>query len=134
MDISQLADQYINQDQHVKELEDELKVAKAVREETMVTLAEAITDEEMQSINKRGKTLYLAETISVTVPAENKDALITALKKQGYGELIWPNVSSQTLTALVKELSGDADIYVPEWLEGIVNLYRAPKVNIRKSK
>jgi prophage DNA circulation protein len=134
MDISQLADQYINQDQHVKELEEELKVAKAAKEETMNSLAEAMTDEEMQSINKRGKTLYLAETISVTVPAENKDALITALKKQGYGELIRPNVSSQTLTALVKELSGDADIYVPEWLEGIVNLYRAPKVNIRKSK
>jgi prophage DNA circulation protein len=134
MDISQLADQYINQDQHVKELEEELKVAKAAKEETMNTLAEAMADEEMQAINKRGKTLYLAETISVTVPAENKDALITALKKQGYGELIRPNVSSQTLTALVKELSGDADIYVPEWLEGIVNLYRAPKVNIRKSK
>ena len=134
MDIPQLADQYINQDQHVKELEDELKVAKAAREETMNTLAEAMADEEMQSINKRGKTLYLAETISVTVPAENKDALITALKKQGYGELIRPNVSSQTLTALVKELSGDEDVTVPEWLEGIVTLYKAPKVGIRKSK
>lgn len=134
MNIMELADRYINQDQHVKELDEELKVAKAAREETMQRLAEEMTDNELQSLNKNGRTLYLAETISVTVPAENKDALISALKKQGYGELIRPNVSSQTLTALVKELAGDADVYVPEWLEGIVNLYRAPKVNIRKSK
>lgn len=134
MNIMELADTYINQDQHVKELDEELKVAKAAREETMQRLAEEMADNELQSLNKNGRTLYLAETISVTVPAENKDALITALTKQGYGELIRPNVSSQTLTALVKELAGDADVYVPEWLEGIVNLYRAPKVNIRKSK
>lgn len=134
MNIMELADQYINQDQHVKELDDELKVAKAAREETMQQLAEAMADEELQSLNKSGKTLYLAETVSVTVPAENKDALITALTKQGYGDLIRPNVSAQTLTALVKELSGEGDVYVPEWLEGIVNLYRASKVNIRKSK
>ena len=134
MNIMQLADQYINQDQHVKELDEELKVAKAAREEIMTALAEAMADEELQSLNKNGKTLYLSETVSVTVPAENKDALITALTKQGYGDLIRPNVSAQTLTALVKELSGESDVYVPEWLEGIVNLYRAPKVNIRKSK
>lgn len=134
MNIMELADQYILQDQHVKELDDELKVAKATREEIMQQLAEAMADEELQSLNKNGKTLYLSETVSVTVPAENKDALITALTKQGYGDLIRPNVSAQTLTALVKELSGEDDVYVPEWLEGIVNLYRAPKVNIRKSK
>lgn len=134
MNIMELADTYINQDQHVKELEEELKVAKAAREETMQRLAEEMADNELQSLNKNGRTLYLAETISVTVPAENKNALITALKKQGYGELIRPTVSSQTLTALVKELSGDAGVYVPEWLEGIVKLYHTPKVNIRKSK
>ena len=134
MNIMELADQYINQDQHVKELDDELKVAKATREEIMQQLAEAMADEELQSLNKSGKTLYLAETVSVTVPAENKDALITALQRQGYGDLIRPNVSAQTLTALVKELSGEEEVQVPEWLDGIVNLFRAPKVNIRKSK
>ena len=134
MDIMELADQYIAQDQHVKELDEELKVAKAAREETMQALAEQMADMELQSLNKSGKTLYLSETVSVTVPADRKESLMSALIEQGYGDMIRPNVSSQTLTALVKELSGDEDVTVPEWLEGLVTLYRAPKVGIRKSK
>lgn len=134
MNIMELADQYIAQDQHVKELDEELKVAKAAREETMQALAEQMADMELQSLNKSGKTLYLAETVSVTVPADCKEALMSALIEQGYGDMIRPNVSSQTLTALVKELSGDEDVTVPEWLEGLVTLYKAPKVGIRKSK
>jgi len=134
MDIMELADQYIAQDQHVKELDEELKVAKAAREETMQALAEQMADMELQSLNKSGKTLYLSETVSVTVPADRKESLMSALIEQGYGDMIRPNVSSQTLTALVKELSGDEDVTVPEWLEGLVTLYKAPKVGIRKSK
>lgn len=134
MNIMELADQYIAYDQHVKELDEELKVAKAAREETMTALAEQMADMELQSLNKSGKTLYLSETVSVTVPAACKESLMNALIEQGYGDMIKPNVSSQTLTALVKELSGDEDVTVPEWLEGIVTLYRAPKVGIRKSK
>jgi len=133
MNIMELADQYIAQDQHVKELDEELKVAKATREETMAALAEQMADMELQSLNKSGKTLYLAETVSVTVSADRKESLMSALIEQGYGDMIKPNVSSQTLTALVKELSGDEDVTVPEWLEGIVTLYKAPKVGIRKS-
>jgi len=133
MNIMELADQYIAQDQHVKELDEELKVAKAAREETMTALAEQMADMELQSLNKSGKTLYLSETVSVTVPADRKESLMSALIEQGYGDMIRPNVSSQTLTALVKELSGDEDVTVPEWLEGIVTLYKAPKVGIRKS-
>lgn len=133
MNIMELADQYIVQDQHVKELDEELKVAKAARETTMQQLAEAMADEEMQSINKRGKILYLSETVSVTVPAGNKDLLVDALVEHGYGDMIKPNVSSQTLTALVKELSGEESVEVPDWLEGVVNLFKAPKVGIRKA-
>lgn len=134
MNIMELADQYIAQDQHVKELDEELKVAKAAREETMTALAEQMADMELQSLNKSGKTLYLSETVSVTVPADCKESLMSALIEQGYGDMIKPNVSSQTLTALVKELSGDEDVTVPGWLEGLVTLYKAPKVGIRKSK
>ena len=133
MTIEELAELYILQDQHVKELEEEVKVAKGEKENLMEMLAEEMLAKEVQSINKSGRTLYLSETVSATVPADRKDLLMAALTENGYGDIIKPSVSSQTLTALVKELSGEEEVMVPEWLDGIVNLYKAPKVGIRKS-
>ena len=132
-DMDELAVMYLQQDQHVKELEDEVKVAKATLTEIETALVDAMVDKEYQSINKNGNVLYLRVQTNVTTPAENKDALITALKKQGYSDLIKPNISAQTLTALVKELAVDPDeVELPEWLNGICTLYKTTRIGKQK--
>ena len=132
-DMDELAVMYLQQDQHVKELEDEVKVAKATLTEIETALVDAMVDKEYQSINKNGNVLYLRVQTNVTTPAENKDALITALKNQGYGDLIKPNISAQTLTALVKELAVDPDeVELPEWLNGICTLYKTTRIGKQK--
>lgn len=131
--MDELAVMYLQQDQHVKELEDEVKVAKATLTEIETALVDSMVDKEYQSINKNGNVLYLRVQTNVTTPAENKDALITALKKQGYSDLIKPNISAQTLTALVKELAVDPDeVELPEWLNGICTLYKTTRIGKQK--
>ena len=132
-DMDTLAVDFINQDQHVKELEDELKAAKALRTEIEDALVEAMVDKEYQSLNKNGVVLSLKIRTNVSTPAENKDALIEALIEQGYGDIVKPNVSAQTLTALVRELAGDEDdVELPEWLQGICSIYKETKISKTK--
>lgn len=61
--LTELADDYIEIDSVVKEMEDKVKELKAKREQIMMMLADKMLGEETQSINKKGKTLYLSETV-----------------------------------------------------------------------
>ena len=132
-DMDNLAVMYLNQEQHVKELEDEVKVAKATLSEIEEKLVEAMVEKEYQSINKNGSVLYLRVQTNVSTPADRKQELMDALIEHGYGDVVKPNVSAQTLTALVKELSEDPDdVQAPEWLQGIVNVYKVPRIGKQK--
>lgn len=65
--------------------------------------------------------------------ADRKDELYAALKSEGYGDLVYETVNANSLSAFVNEQITENDETLPEWLEGLVNVYEQTKVSVRKS-
>lgn len=129
----ELARELLDAEARVKELEDEVKRAKEVRDGLNDALAERMTDEEVQSLNVSGRMLYLRPQVYASYKKEIEDVFFDALEGHGYGAIIKPTVNSRTLTASVRELIEENDGQLPRWLEGMVDVFTQTKVAIKKS-
>lgn len=64
--------------------------------------------------------------------AGHKDELYSALKENGFGELVYETVNANSLSAFVKEQISENQDTVPDWLSGLVNVYEQTSVSVRK--
>ena len=54
-------------------------------------------------------------------------------EENGFGELVYETVNTNSLSAFVKEQISENQDSVPEWLSGLVNIYEQTSVSVRKS-
>ena len=116
------------------EAEQRVKDINAEMEETEYRLSELMAETETQNFTRAGMMFCLTTKTRASAMAGSKDELYQALKKAGYGDLVYETVNANSLSAFVKEQMSENDDILPDWLEGKVNVFDKVTVGMRKSK
>lgn len=133
-------------DSRIFELADQLKLLKEVKKEyeakvkDLTTeiesldreLSDAMAEAECERFSRNGSTFYLNSRLFASPASGLKDAMIFALKENGYGDIVTETVNANTLASFIKEqmaINGDV---VPAWLADKVNIHEKVSVGIRK--
>lgn len=126
-----LADQLKAAKDKKKELDVELKELGAEIEELDLALSDAMAEAECERFSRNGSTFYLNTRLYASPIAGQKEAMLQALKKNGYGELVTETVNANTLASFVKEQMAENNDEVPGWLSEVVNTFEKVSVGIR---
>ena len=102
-------------------------------ETTEQRLAEEMLDSETQNFTRAGRMFCLTTKTRASAVAGQKDDLFAALKDNGFGELVYETVNANTLSSFVKEQLAEHEAQLPEWLDGLVNVYEKTGVSVRKT-
>jgi hypothetical protein len=128
-----LADQLKALRDQKKNLEQEIKDVNARLEEVDYSLATAMAESETQNFTRSGVLFCLTNTTRASAAADQKEELFTALREEGYGDLVYETVNANSLSAFVKEQIAENDDSLPEWLNGLVNVFEKTTVGVRKA-
>ena len=116
-----------------KEAEQRVKDLGAALDEVEYRLAEMMADTETQNFTRAGTMFSLTTKTRASATADRKDELYTALKAEGYGDLVYETVNANSLSAFVNEQITENNEALPEWLNGLVNVFEQTKVSVRKA-
>ena len=131
--LFELADQLKDLRDMKKGLEQKLRDINAQLEEKDATLAAAMTESETQNFTRAGIMFCLTNTTRASATAERKEELFDALRTEGFGDLIYETVNANSLSAFVKEQIAENADTLPDWLNGLVNVYEKATVGVRKA-
>ena len=129
----ELAEQLKTLRDEKKETEQRVKDINAALNDVEYRLATMMADTEMQNFIRAGTMFSLTHKTRASAAVDRKDELYAALKSEGYGDLVYETVNANSLSAFVNEQLAENDEALPEWLEGLVNVYEQIKVSIRKA-
>lgn len=129
----ELAEQLKTLRDEKKETEQRVKDINAALNDVEYRLATMMADTEMQNFIRAGTMFSLTHKTRASAAVDRKDELYAALKSEGYGDLVYETVNANSLSAVVNEQIAENDEALPEWLEGLVNVYEQIKVSIRKA-
>ena len=129
----ELADQLRELRETKQFAEQELKEINAEIECVDFALSEIMAQTETQNFTRAGTMFCLTTTTRASAVAGCKDDLFHALKTGGFGELVQETVNSNSLSAFVKEQIAENGDVLPDWLNGLVNIYEKTTVGVRKS-
>jgi hypothetical protein len=99
---------------------------------TEIELSNLMLEEEMQNFKRGNMVYYLNTKTFAQAVSGNKDELFKSLRSEGYGDLVYETVNANSLSAFVKEQILINDDKLPDWLDGLVNIYEKTTVGIRK--
>lgn len=116
-----------------KKAEQNVKDISAALEDVEGRLAAVMVDTETQNFTRAGTMFSLTHKTRASAMADRKDELYAALKSEGYGDLVYETVNANSLSAFVNEQITENDEALPEWLDGLVNVYDQTKVSVRKA-
>ena len=131
-EIFKMADELKAAKDEKKELEAKTKEVNARIEELDRELSDAMADAECDKFTRNGSTFYLNSRLYASPAAGGRDALIHALKDNGYGSIVTETVNANTLASFCKEQMTANEDELPEWLSGVVNKFEKVTVGIRK--
>lgn len=131
-EIFKMADELKAAKDEKKELEAKTKEVNARIEELDRELSDAMADAECDKFTRNGITFYLNSRLYASPAAGGRDALIHALKDNGYGSIVTETVNANTLASFCKEQMTANEDELPEWLSGVVNTFEKVTVGIRK--
>lgn len=117
-----------------KEIENSLKDVNDMIFEVESALVEFMTLNETQNFTRSGTMFSLATSTKASAVADKKDELYTQLKEAGYGDLVVETVNPSSLSAFVKEQISENNEALPEWLDGLVNVFEKTSISMRKNK
>ncbi len=117
-----------------KELETTLKNVNEKILEVEVSLAELMTLNETQNFTRSGTMFSLTTSTKASAKAGKREELYTALKNAGYGDLVVETVNPSSLSAFVKEQISENGESLPDWLDGLVNVFEKTSISLRKAK
>lgn len=101
---------YIDARADVEKLEAQLKRAKERVEKREAQLLDFFVENGYQNVKCGGRTVSLVKrTYARPKPDEPREALLAALRDEGYGDLIKVDVNPSTLAALVREHTAEGD-------------------------
>lgn len=116
-----------------QEVEQHLKEINAAIEETDYRLATMMVESETQNFTHAGTMFSLTTKTRASATADHKEELFTVLRREGYGDLVYETVNANSLSAFVKEQIAENEDNLPEWLDGLVNVFEKTTVGVRKS-
>jgi len=128
-----LADELRELKETKKHLEDELKAIGLVIDRVDACLAQRMADAETQNFNRNGTMFCLTSTTRASVVSGRKDELFDALREAGFGDLVYETVNANSLSAFVKEQTTENGDALPQWLDGLVNVFEKTTVGVRKA-
>ena len=131
--LFELADKLKDAKARKKELEEETKANNALIDELEKQLAEEMADKEVDRFSRNGSLFYLSSRLFASPKAGEKDAMISALRANGYGYLVTESVNANTLAAFAKErIAEEESGELPAWLGNVITTYEKISVGIRK--
>ena len=68
--------------------------------------------------------------VSEMCNATNEPIFVT---KNGYGDMVYETVNANSLSAFVKEQISENGEHIPDWLNGLVNVYEQTTVSVRRA-
>ncbi len=116
-----------------KDAEQRVKDINADIDDVEKQLVSVMTDTETQNFTRAGTMFSLTNKTRASAMADRKDELYAALKSEGYGDLVYETVNANSLSAFVNEQISENNETLPQWLEGLVNVYEQTKVAVRKA-
>ena len=128
-----LADELRELKETKKRLEDELKAVGLEIDRVDASLAQRMADTETQNFTRNGTMFCLTSTTRASATAGRKDELFAALRKAGFGDLVYETVNANSLAAFVKEQTTENGDILPEWLDGLVTVFEKTTVGVRKA-
>lgn len=131
-EILLLADQLQATKEAKAEVDKRSKELGAKIEEIDRALSDAMAEVELDNFTHSGHTFYLKSRLFASPVSGKKDALMEALKENGFGSLVVETVNSNTLSSFIKEQMADNDDEIPEWLKENVNTFEKISIGIRK--
>ena len=131
--IFEMADRLKSLKKQKKDLEDSVKALGSEIEELDRQLSDAMAETQLDSFSRNGSTFYLYSRLYASPSAGRKDAMMQALKQNGYGSLVVESVNSKTLSSFVREQKEANEGNIPSWLGDTVSTYEKISVGIRKS-
>jgi hypothetical protein len=114
------------------DLQAELKSINAEFDELEAQLAEDMLTTESGGFNYKGRNFVLCRKEHISENKEARDELYGELKKRGHGDLF--TVNAQTLGRQVKDWTEANEGIMPEWLDGLLNIYTKNEIQIRKGR
>lgn len=131
-EIFKMADELKAAKNEKKELETKTKELNVRIEELERKLSDAMADAECDKFTRNGNTFYLNSRLYASPAAGGRNALIHALKDNGYGSIVTETVNANTLASFCKEQMASHEDELPEWLSDVVNTFEKVSVGIRK--
>ena len=132
-DLFALADELRELRETKKRLEDELKTVGLEIDRIDACLAQRMADAETQNFTRNGTMFCLTSTTRASAAAGRKDELFAALRKAGFGDLVYETVNANSLAAFVKEQTAENADVLPAWLDGLVTVFEKTTVGVRKA-
>lgn len=129
----QLADRLRELRAAKEDTEQELKRINAEIDEVDYQLSELMMDSETQNFTRSGTMFVLTTKTRASATAGRKEELFSALRAEGYGDLVYETVNANSLSAFVKEQIAENSDELPGWLDGLVNVFDKTTVGVRKA-
>lgn len=124
--LKALRDEKADAEQRVKDLNDTI-------EEIDYQLATMMEESETQNFTHSGVMFSLTTKTRASATANRKEDLFQALREEGFGDLVYETVNANSLSAFVKEQIAENKDALPEWLDGLVNVFEKTTVGVRKA-
>ena len=115
------------------ELETRLKEVNAQIDDADQRLAGMMADSETQNFTHSGTMFCLTTKTRASAAPDSKQELFSALRREGYGDLVYETVNANSLSAFVKERIAENEDVLPDWLDGLVNVYEKATVSVREA-
>ena len=137
MDLTQEL-KWLELDNEIKRLEAEVKDLKEQREAAMQEVLDGWSCSGLGSIRLNGETIYVRNEIHAELP-KGKAAAVALLKTTEHAAVVREDVNSQTLDALVRELTRNDEndrVYdkpLPNEFEGVIGKFERQVLGRRKA-
>lgn len=96
-------------------------------------LSTLMAETETQNFTRAGTMFCLTTKTRASAREGMKDELFAALRAEGFGDLIYETVNANSLSAFVKEQIVENSDALPDWLDGLVNVFEKTTVGVRKA-
>lgn len=114
------------------DLQAKLKAVQESIDAVETELIQFMTDEECTGFDRNGTRFSLVIKEFPGAVPEEKEELYRRMRSHGFDHLF--TINTQTLSATVKELKANNDDMLPDWLEGVIQIFEQPSIRVSRSK
>ena len=110
-----------------------LKELSAEIDEVDYRLSELMAETETQNFTRQGLMFCLTTKTRAAAKAGRNEAQFSPPPAPGEGDIGYETVNANSLSAFVKEQIAENGDTIPDWLNGLVNVFEKTTVGVRKS-